>query len=321
MKLAESFDLLKPSEDELRLTLQNILGTGSILHYLFPDEIYHYTSLQSLYSIMQNNTLWATESRFMNDAGESLYFKQFVDDLLPVLIGNQSQHENAVRKFHAEIMRNLYEINETDKENWLYILSFSKNKDSLAMWNYYGKNDGYCIGLNGADLIDMTPDVDDDEVDDKYKLYPLAADVIYDQEEQINILINDFDQVFELYLDKYSLYGDSSIPIIVHELVYIWKTYAPFFKHPSFIAEAEYRLVYEGSLLSFYPEYRIYQGIMAPYIEVEYPDQILPITSIMIGPMIKHDQALIGLRGWISQLKNEEFDLDNITKSTIPLRF
>ena len=292
---------------------------GSLKFYSFPEEIYHYTSLSGLKSIVENGTFWATESRFMNDAGEETYFRQFVDSLLPQMKAVQPSHENIVEKFHNEIMKKLNENDNTEFE-WKFILSFSKNKDSLAMWNYYGKNDGYCIGLNGAWLTVSATHIN--EVGEKDGLYAWAAEVIYDSKKQEDMLIKDFKEIFNLFLELHNTYGEASIPILTGQLLAIWAMYAPYFKHPSFEAEAEFRLVFiEDSMKKFKISHRIYQSIMAPYIEVESENKYLPITSLMIGPMIKHDQALIGLRSWVSKLEIEGFNPDKITKSTIPLRF
>jgi hypothetical protein len=35
------------------------------------------------------------------------------------------------------------------------ILSFSLLSDSLHQWSYYGKNDGYCLGIKKGNLINL----------------------------------------------------------------------------------------------------------------------------------------------------------------------
>ncbi|MCL9662205.1 DUF2971 domain-containing protein [Paenibacillus hunanensis] len=300
---------------------ENVLNEDEIELFYIPDEIYHYTSLNSLESIVKTNTFWATESRFMNDAGEVSYFKELVIDLLPILLKEFPTHKEAVTKIHENLIKllNNNKVKNLNQDDWLYILSFSKNKDSLSMWNYYGKNDGYCIGINGEKFLQLFSDKPKEELSNEYKFYPLMADVIYDRNEQLDILFTEFDKCFVWYIDNYSVYGESCIPDLASALLYKWRDYSPFFKHPSFEVEGEYRIVFEASLLEFDPSYRNYQGIMAPYIEVKFKNKSLPINSITVGPMIKHDQAHIGLLGWLSKLQFK--DNLNIEKSTIPLRF
>lgn len=74
--------------------------------------VYHYTSPQGIYSILANKSLWFTDCQYLNDKSENKLL------------------EDGKRK---------------------YILCASSNADTVAMWNYYVKNNayqGYNLGIN-----------------------------------------------------------------------------------------------------------------------------------------------------------------------------
>lgn len=293
------------------------------------DEIYHYTSLTSLESILTKKQFWATESRFMNDAGETTYIENVVQNVIKKLTAERT--EQKLIAFATFLLFQLKDNTSDRKLNWTYILSFSKTRDSLAMWNYYGKNDGYCIGLDFKKLQNKQFN------SQSPKYTTLLFSVIYNEKEQIEIMEKEIRLSYEYYIsnvskevptisqiastyehDEYQ-YPNEKEYQFADVVIYRWKGYlSGMMKHPSFEPEQEVRMTFkikdENDI-----NYRVYQGIMAPYITVE---DILLVKSIMIGPMIKHDQALIGLLNWLKQ-SNLEIDItdEDITQSSIPLRF
>jgi hypothetical protein len=99
-------------------------------------KVFHYTTGQGLFRILNSQQLHCSNLRFMNDPSEEFYFDHLIKELL-------EQEEDL--KF---IYKNLYNpsyhkavLNPTEK----YIASFSKNGDSLPMWNYYSKGNGYIL--------------------------------------------------------------------------------------------------------------------------------------------------------------------------------
>ncbi len=49
-----------------------------------PKNLYHYTDKLGLEGILENQTLWATNYQFLNDASELVHFKeQFKEILIP----------------------------------------------------------------------------------------------------------------------------------------------------------------------------------------------------------------------------------------------
>jgi len=109
-----------------------------------PDEqiLYHYTNASSLISIIENKEFWITQRDFMNDKYETKYP---AEQILKIFKRNKNISydqkyftENLISSLHSQ-----------------YILSFSLLSDSLHQWSYYGKNDGYCLGIKKGNLIKL----------------------------------------------------------------------------------------------------------------------------------------------------------------------
>ncbi|NPV00515.1 MAG: hypothetical protein HPY53_03935 [Brevinematales bacterium] len=115
-----------------------------------PDSLYHYTDIESLKSIIEKKELWATNCLFMNDSKEMMYFldsfyKYFnkksgiIRDPKEVLI-NWIKRDQFLEKFFKDSLQH-------------YVLSFSKDGDSLILWGNYSKNIGYCIEFSRTKLV------------------------------------------------------------------------------------------------------------------------------------------------------------------------
>ena len=101
--------------------------------------IYHYTSAEGLKGIIENSEIWLTNAVFVNDTTECKALQEEKD-----LFDE--------RDFSNEHVRDKwkYFINSPDKENNIYIASFSSGKESLGQWRAYGN---FRIGFKAKDLI------------------------------------------------------------------------------------------------------------------------------------------------------------------------
>lgn len=110
--------------------------------------LYHYSSVKALFSeilIRQPESedkaisLFATDSRYLNDVSEIALGKQMMREVM----------EKMKIKAYERIMD---EIGELERIN---IISFSKECDSIPMWSTYGnKGDGIALGFDSQVLKD-----------------------------------------------------------------------------------------------------------------------------------------------------------------------
>lgn len=105
------------------------------------DEIvYHYTTAEGLKGIIERGEIWLTNTEFVNDITEckSLWKER-------ELLKYEDFSNNDVREAWAELTTNRIH-NRSNR----YIISFSKDKDSLSQWRSYGS---FCIGFAAKELI------------------------------------------------------------------------------------------------------------------------------------------------------------------------
>ncbi|EKP6447413.1 hypothetical protein PX975_004589, partial [Escherichia coli] len=94
--------------------------------------------------------------------------------------------------------------------------------------------------------------------------------------------------------------------------------YIPFFKHPSFIEENEFRLVFTPRILIPDVQFRINNNGVIPYIIIGNKDhRKLPIKSITIGPTNDYDFIEAGIKMF---LDSKGFSSVEIKSSSIPFR-
>lgn len=170
-----------------------------------PDEyiydIYHYTSPQGFQSILFGNpgtvTLWASRYDCLNDVSEGTIAKEIFKEVCDELLQVQKIDEYFYKLFTSvELPRTaLMHYNEGEKlkitypEYERYVCSFSKNKDSLAMWNYYSKGskyEGFNIGFYSSVLKKSL-----ETFLSSKEAVPYVFPVIYDRSEQKRLVVKE----------------------------------------------------------------------------------------------------------------------------------
>ena len=191
-----------------------------------------------------------------------------------------------------------------------YVVSLSKDSNSLPMWNYYTQGNGYCIGIDMSDY---------QKPSDKYFYYDLK-EVIYSHDEQRNKI---YEIIYE-HQDDISLFenGISSndndndeemgyeISKKLAKQIFMDKifSYSTVFKNEAYSTENEVRLVVklikdEMIVDSFgeeekivKPKYRNRNGLFLEYLPIDL--DITNIKSITLHPLLS-ELHLEGLKRYI----------------------
>lgn len=293
-----------------------------------PDIVYHYTDLNAMKSIIENNTFWATNHRFLNDTEE----KKYIETVLSMLKEKKDLAE-LCKTYETVIAYVLgtHQFSENGKQEETeryasdaYIISFSVNGDSLTLWSEYAKKSGINIGIDckklRKDIIYDTSGVHEDV---------FGGRVIYIDSQNAhdpNLLkiINMIDEIMSDCI-TYEIPDDIRDGIIESHLIYL----SNFIKHRSMVAEDEYRLVYFPKN-DCETKIRIKDEILIPYIE--YKDEInSAITSITVSPVNKNHLTLEGIKYLLDKYKIHScISVDNnaskenevkINQSQITLRY
>lgn len=104
------------------------------IKYFNDIKLYHYTSMEALYSIASNNTLLLSNIQDMND---SLECKLFFDILKKDLRKNHNLQEEKIKAVTEQFNKKLNDV---------FVFSFSAEDDDAAQWERYADNgEGVCL--------------------------------------------------------------------------------------------------------------------------------------------------------------------------------
>lgn len=275
-------------------------------------DVYHYTSASALKSIIENKSIYLTKSDFMNDVEEIEYSLKMIEMLT-------KKHPTLSEHLKERICDQLLNVRKKYFFGNTYIMSFSKESDSLALWVNYGKEDGYSIKFSKEffhDIFSGPPKFI--KLSDRPSSYGYSVkvnEVIYDECIQTKIIIDLLDEID--FYDKNASGEDKSAYILI--MVNFIVDHIPFFKSPGHKPEKEYRLIvefeyedYKQSIL----KHRVFRGAFIPY--VEYGIDLNIIKEITIGPTNNFDLVNKGLTSFVES--NPTLNVD-IKKSQMILRF
>ena len=97
-----------------------------------PSKMYHYTSLESLCSIVENQEFWLGDTRQMNDYNEALERLNILNSLLNE--DDDLRDDPQCRDVILSINRN------TLLKTPIYVACFTKLADDAAQWERYANN-------------------------------------------------------------------------------------------------------------------------------------------------------------------------------------
>jgi len=286
-------------------------------------KLYHYTTWEGLKGILQTQSLWATNYKFLNDFSELVLFRDRLIALIyPVVLEGYKKliaHRPTIKGKILEqggIEYNAHHDAEVmvDSQyralgNEVYILSFCGEPENqriaenglLSQWRGYGTGGGAALIFDTEQLEELLAK----EVASYEYSGIILADLIYSDDDQ---------KLKEELADELKILADVARQFFNHENVGNGKEidssegYFPFvscisrYKHVGFCEENEVRVValptvidseivklaeVDGTTLK--PEklrkHRMNMGHRVPYIELfDSPDIKLPIEKIIIGP-------------------------------------
>ena len=314
-------------------------------------KLYHYTTWEGLRGILDTQTLWATNYKFLNDYSELILFKDKLVSLIHpyVLKGFEKlikqspsvkqkiYKEGGLKKVVQHDAKVLVDAQYNALGDEIYILSFCgqpensniANNGLLSQWRSYGTGGGAALVFDTKKLEEI---LEIEAIRFEYSAV-LMADIIYSDDEQ---------KLKEELSDELSIIADIAKQFFNHKnirqkkMIDSSKAYIPFvncisrYKHYGFSEENEVRIVALPTVIdqellklanaqgvSLKPEkekkVREKGGLLVPYIELfNSSDLELPIEKIIVGPHQEKEARALALRAELSKKKIE------ITCSDIP---
>lgn len=253
-------------------------------------DLYHYTSIGSLFSILQNETIRLTDYRFLNDTQELSYALNWLKDYLApkaeeefgkkVLTAIDNVEHGKIERIKSisdgspYMQRYLCDIH-------YYILSLSRRYDDLAMWRMYAK-DGCCIKFNSQKLKEFFYGFRDANLE-KGLMNLIDGEDEYEIKESTRHAINYF----------YSIKNE----LMIYDEILM---FCLLFKSPSFSFEHEYRMgipfedQYLGENCS--KEFLLSGTTIRPQLELKnFPIRDI-IEEITISPFVTSELTKIGIQ-------------------------
>lgn len=286
-------------------------------------KLYHYTTWEGLKGILQTQSLWATNYKFLNDYSEIVLLRDKLVTLIYPIVLEGYKHlskQKPLLKGKIQEQGGLDRVARHDAEvlidsqysalgNEIYILSLCGEPEKrsiadnglLSQWRGYGTGGGAALVFDTEKLEEI---LSKEAMSYEYSAV-LIADLIYSDDER---------RLKEELSDKIEILADIAKQFFNHENLskgkYIdaSKGYIPFvscisrYKHFGFSEENEVRVVALPTLIddeiiklakadgaTLKPEkvrkFRSNNGQRIPYIELfDYADIKLPIEKIIIGP-------------------------------------
>jgi hypothetical protein len=257
------------------------------------NRAFHYTTAVGLKGILDKKCIYCSRIQFMNDPSEDSYGESIISEFV--------NSDKEMKKIYEILFNKSFE-DSVLLGNGKYVASFSRNSDSLPMWNYYSKGNGYNIGFSLEEMVRQ------------YNLsFPKASivDIIYDKDQQLDLLKEYFTQ-FSLKVEKYLElesekekskfrnnesryyeleYASSRIIEDFTNGLYLIKHK---FKHPAYSAEEEVRVLIETDFDYSNYKYRISEnGIFVEYVELLF-EPMNDIIRFTLHPLMNelHVQGL-----------------------------
>lgn len=265
--------------------------------------IFHYTDLSAVKSILENEKLWLTDLRFMNDSEEMSHGINYIRQLLK---GNWIKTRLRGSKSVEAInyVQSALDIHVEDYMDFnpMFVCSFSRSDDLLSQWRAYGS---YSIEFSqndlGEEIFECTYD-------------PGVKSAIVD------IAALDVLRSISRILKKSKDIFNSAAHLEYLSLLKLTST----LKHESFEEEKEVRMIVEKMDCDYPFLFRAKKDVLIPYIEV--PISLKNIVSIKVGPMRDQELAYRSMCMFVDEVQRLKNFTDipsdgiKVTKSEAPFR-
>lgn len=292
-------------------TLLNSDSELGIFRYVVsipPPTLYHYTSMQGLLGIVESQKLWAADTRYLNDATESVY----VFDLLKThILRRLTQTTGSAQTPYLELLQAMEKRKVWD----VFVASFSEDGDSLSQWRAYSRGGiGFSVGFASSSLRA-------DHVSDPFGGTPHSVN---SQLGKVVYLDDDSDSALEDLLDS-SMKGaqafssfarDIALPELATGFISV---VAPMFKHYSFKEEREWRLTLSKIPITMPGKrFRVGRSTLVPYVEAEpHMKQGYFIKEVVVGPTPQPELSIEAIKSLFESQKHPEII---VRPSRVPYR-
>lgn len=188
--------------------------------------LYHYTSQEAAFQILETRTVRATDAHFLNDTEEVLLGRRALEAALNKFPLDSREHatfSSAVDFLLAADKPENYQATSR-KRGRAYVVSFSTKKDDLRQWQTYGRNGGVSLGFSPSLLAQTQPDA-------------ILAPVVYGEVSELTALF--YEDMRSILDPVSSLEAEKRRQALIRR----YALFTALTKSPDFDSENEWRLV------------------------------------------------------------------------------
>jgi hypothetical protein len=257
------------------------------------NELYHYTSIDSLLGITNDKALRASELKYLNDSQEFRYFADLMrQKALAYDAKGEERETDAADQLHNWIRE--WFVNGA----LIFATSFTERGNVLSQWRGYCEHGkGVSLGFEPAAILACAAQASFELgrcIYDWRRHDSLATEVV---DRLVKIAVkNGPDATKHASQCYYSTFEAAAADII---------RIAVLMKHPSFEEEQEWRCVSRPikNYVEAPIEYRAGRASLIPYIRFPLPviNGALAIQTAIIGPSPSPDLAFSGIMGFLAK--------------------
>jgi hypothetical protein len=250
-------------------------------------DLYHYTDLNAVHSILDTHKIRMTDIRFLNDKSEYRQGLQILEEASYEVFNEKRRYNKeiaeTVEEWFPKVFEELSDIEYADE--MFYVASFSKSSDTLSQWRSYGM---FAIALDSDKLVNrMSSLINEMRSVGKKQLIVdfLECHYINDESTAIQTAI---DLIYEKAMMIMEIWWQADGPPDRNQHLYkdlkeIISMLATTFKHTSFSEEEEMRLVISEKIVSQKIKFRVKNNVLIPFYELDLSPDVF--TGIKIGPV------------------------------------
>jgi hypothetical protein len=279
------------------------------------ETLFHYTDAAGVVGILRSGKLWATDSRFLNDAQESDYGLDYLASAVlaapnpPKEVSHWAHKPGGSEHFARYLESVAYEFKSG--EFGVYVACFCESGDLLSQWRAYGRDHGYSIEI---DLDTLKRSVT------RLRTYPPATRLT-----KVRYGRAAAEDVATEAIEVVSQFNGNHPGVKAHYAALHLNSMLASIKNPNFEEEKEWRLVAAFEIFDESPHavlhsdreptlFRATPIAIVPYIELSLPHEA--IQSIRIGPGNFGDVREAGVRRLLRTLGSDA----TVLRSDVPLR-
>lgn len=270
------------------------------------DSIYHYTTVEGFFGILESEQLWLSDYSYLNDTRELSHGTDLVAEVIRELLQNEDR-ESVINLFEHWLSKLTTPIHR------VCIASFSSESDSLSQWRAYGQ---IAIGFKLRDL----------------GIHAYGAQlepVEYRKSNQRSLAQLYANHMREAYLADISNNRLERISDAYHQIDHFVRLSA-YFKDASFSSEQEFRLAYieDSKVMQSLgvncatKRFRLSRGHIIPYVTSTElgmhmrNENSFRISEIILGP----GTSQLLERGVKEFLAEKKMDDVEVKRSNVPYR-